>query len=69
MPTGSYTALKISQYKPVPSLLVALSHSSLAKMISVGVLSAIAGTQIEQKDKNRIRKTGLFMIDSPALLR
>jgi hypothetical protein len=53
IPTGSYTALNISQYNPVPSLLVALVHSSLAIMISLGLLSAKAGTEFEQRTNSK----------------
>ncbi len=47
-------ALNISQYNPVPSLLVALVHSSLAIMISVGLLPAMAGMELEQRKKSKV---------------
>ena len=56
IPTGSYTALNISQYNPVPSLLVALVHSSLAMMISVGLLPAMAGMELEQRNDSTVMK-------------
>ena len=54
IPTGSYTALNISQYNPVPSLLVALAHSSLAMIISVGLLPAMAGMELAMRKNSKV---------------
>ena len=65
IPNGSYMALSISQYNPVPSLLVALVHSSLAMTISLGLLPARAGEEIEHKNESNVMQIILLSVLGP----